>query len=335
MSAVRAVARRFWAGELGSAGTVLSLALAPAEAIYRVAAGMRNRAFDRGLLDVVRVSVPVISVGNIAVGGTGKTPFASWLARDLALRAHRPAILHGGYAADEPELHRRWTPDIPVYVEADRSAAAVRAAADGATVLVLDDGFQHRRFQRDLDIVLVAAERWSGSTRLLPRGPWREPLSALRRADVVVVTRKTASAAAAWQTGCAIQELTGQMPVVAHLRPTGWRRAGGEDGGRQAPVEAALLVSGLAEPGLFVENARTAGALLAGELAFADHHSYTQADARRILSMAAGRPIVTTEKDWTKLESWLGDAPVWLLEQQVVMESGDAILMNAISQVLP
>ncbi|HSJ32130.1 MAG TPA: tetraacyldisaccharide 4'-kinase, partial [Longimicrobiales bacterium] len=186
------LARRWWAGELGVAGTALDVALAPAEAAYRLGVSLRNRAYDRSMIASTEASLPVVSIGNIAVGGTGKTPFTSWLARRLAQRGQKPAIVHGGYAEDEPELHRTWTPDIAVFVDRDRVHAAAQAHAARATVVLLDDAFQHRRLRRDLDIVLISAERWSDTVRLLPRGAWREPPAALARADVIVCVRKTA-----------------------------------------------------------------------------------------------------------------------------------------------
>jgi tetraacyldisaccharide 4'-kinase len=334
MSSVHALARRWWAGELAHGGRLLSLALAPAEAVYRLAAGVRNRAFDRGLLPAARATVPAISIGNIAVGGTGKTPFASWLARRLRAEGQRPAILHGGHAGDEPALHRRWTPDIPVFEQRERSAAAARAIALGATVLILDDAFQHRRMHRDLDIVLIAAERWRLPARLLPRGPWREPPSALGRAHVIVVTRKTASLAVARQAALDIETLSGCASVLVHLHAARWQAVGSAPAA-SAPPAPAVLVSGIAEPALFAGSARAAGAVLAEELIFDDHHDYTAADVQRIIATAAGRPIVTTEKDWTKLERWLEGAAVWLLELDVVVEAGGGTLDRALRRVLP
>jgi tetraacyldisaccharide 4'-kinase len=331
------LARRLWAGQLGRAGSVLRLALAPAEAVYRGAVHARGIAYDRGVLHVGRAAVPVISVGNIAVGGTGKTPFAHWLARHLQARGRRPAILHGGYAGDEPMLHRQWSPSIPVVVCRDRVAGAARAVAEGADVILLDDGFQHRRLHRDLDLVLLAAERWAPKLRVLPRGPWREPVSALHRADLVIVTRKTASRRT---RDVVLRELDalGLSTAAVHLRPSGWRTAGppaAELVAVSAPAEPALLVCGVAEPTLVAGSARAAGADVAAVLAFGDHHDYSDSDVRHILEVAAGRCIVTTEKDWVKLEPRLAGMRVWLLTQEVVVEHGahsvEALLTRALS----
>jgi tetraacyldisaccharide 4'-kinase len=331
------LARRLWGGQLGHTGSVLRLVLAPAEAAYRGAVHARGLAYDHGVLAVRRVAVPVISVGNIAVGGTGKTPFTHWLARHLQARGRVPAILHGGYAGDEPMLHRKWSPSIPVVVGRDRVAGAMRAVAEGADVIVLDDGFQHRRLHRDLDLVLLAAERWAPKLRVLPRGPWREPVSALHRADLVIVTRKTASLRS---RDAVLRELDalGLRTAAVHLRPSGWRPAGhpaGEPAPVSAPAEPALLVCGVAEPTLVAGSARAAGADVAAVLAFGDHHDYSEADARHIGEVAAGRCIITTEKDWVKLESRLAGMRVWLLTQEVVVEHGadsvEALLTKALS----
>jgi tetraacyldisaccharide 4'-kinase len=335
-AALHDAARRLWAGEMGVRGSALGAALAPAAAAYRLGVAARNRAYDAGLLPAWHAGIPVVSVGNIAVGGTGKTPFAHWLAVQLRARGRTPAILHGGYAADEPALHRRWAADIAVVVGRDRVHGAQQARAAGADVLVLDDGFQHRRLHRDLDIVLVAAERWQGaSARLLPRGPWREPVTALRRATLVVVTRKTATEQAAQQVAADVAAVLGRADgpsmLRVFLRAGRWRHDGAA---AAAPERAALLVAGLADPGLFVEGARQAGARVAGVLAFRDHHEYGSDDADRIRTAAGGAPIVTTEKDWTKLDRWLDARDVWLLAQDVVLEHGAAELETRIARML-
>jgi tetraacyldisaccharide 4'-kinase len=323
-------ARRWWDGRLGVAGSVLDAAALPAAALYRGAVGVRNRAYDRGLLATSRAAVPVVSVGNIAVGGTGKTPFAHWIARSLKARGAHPAILHGGYADDEPALHRLWSPDLPVEVGRDRAAGAARAVAAGADVLVLDDAFQHRRMARDLDLVLVAAERGLDRVRLLPRGPWREPRSALRRADVVVLTCRTDADGAATLVD-ALRPLTGRPVVLAHIAPAGWLHDGAAAGPPPAP---ALAVAGVAEPDIFARSARLAGADVARLLEFPDHHAYDAADAARIRDAAAGAPIVTTEKDWMKLAGLLPAGDVWLLTQEVrILDGADrlAALLDGIA----
>jgi tetraacyldisaccharide 4'-kinase len=323
--------RRWWGGQLGAAGTALDVALAPVEAAYRLGTALRNRAYDRGMLATASADLPVISVGNIAVGGTGKTPFTSWLAQRLAARGEHPAIVHGGYAQDEPELHRVWAPQIPVFVDRDRARAAERARAAGASVVVLDDAFQHRRLRRDLDIALVSVERWSDAARLLPRGAWREPPAALRRADLIVCVRKTAVVEEAAQLATTLAAASGTTVIRAHLRATTWQQDGAP---AEPPPGACLLVAGLADPALFAANARAAGAAVTTELTFPDHHEYDDADAVRIRSAAAGRAVVTSAKDWVKLRGRIAAAQTWVLTQVVVLEDGEPLLDAALDRVL-
>jgi len=322
--------RRVWEGE-GPAASLGSLVLAPASWLYRAATSARNRLYDRGVLAVRSASLPVVSVGNIAVGGTGKTPFTAWIAGELERRGHRAAVLHGGYADDEPALHRRWSPGRPVLVGRDRVESAARAAAEGATVAILDDGFQHRRLARDLDIVLVAAETWDGPRRLLPRGPWRERGAALRRADLIVVTRKTADATRAAGVASAVRKVSGgRTCCVAVLMPDGWRALAAAAGVPEGPC---LAVAGVAAPDRFIENARSAGADIVAAVLFGDHHDYTAADGARIVREAAGRAIVTTEKDATKLHALVSGAPLWALQQAVGIETGADALAESLDRI--
>lgn len=343
-----AFVERMWTGDGGVAGAMVSALLTPAELAFRGASSLRNRAFSRGLRSVVHAPIPVISVGNIAVGGAGKTPFSAFLAHRLLAFGHRPALLHGGYAEDEPMLHRRWNPDVPVYVGRDRAASAHAAAAAGATVAILDDGFQHRRLARDVDFVLVAAETWTDSPRLLPRGPWREPPSSLRRASAVVVTHRTDVDAS--RVRAEVQHVAPGVPVwIARMTPVRWRRpaspaqdhdrvrdaddAGSDVQSAGPPQRPALLVAAVAHPELFIAGARTAGARIDDVLTYRDHHAYTNADATQIAARAAGRPIVTTAKDWVKLAGLLPPDVVWLLEQDVVMTDGAEALDGLLSSL--
>ncbi|MBX6364902.1 MAG: tetraacyldisaccharide 4'-kinase, partial [Gemmatimonadetes bacterium] len=340
-----AFVQRWWRGEAGWPGRALDVALAPAELLFRAGAAAYHGAYARGVWRVERVAAPVVSVGNLTVGGTGKTPFTRWLVDELLRRGARPAVLHGGYAADEPALHARWHPDVPVIAERDRRIGARRALATGATVLVLDDGFQHRRLARDLDIVLVAAERWSARPRLLPRGPWREAPAALARANVVVVTRRTAPAAAAAAVAGELRRFApGAAAAIVALRPAGWLRRPGaapstaaRPGRRLASLDGVgdgcarwsaaagaprgVAVCAIAEPASFFAQARAAGAVLTGSLEFRDHHTYTRDDAARIAAAAAGAAVITTAKDAVKLEPLLPDAELWVLEQEGAVEA--------------
>ena len=225
---------------------------APPKSSSASAMTARNVLYDRGLFRSYRLPRPVISVGNLTTGGTGKTPVVRWLVRVLRRRGWTPGILHGGYAEDEPALHRAWFPDLPVVADRDRLRGAGRAMEMGADVLVLDDAFQHRRIGRDLDIVLVAAEAWGRTARLLPRGPYREPPSALRRADLVVVTRRTATAARAAQVEWDVGRISGRPTARLHLDARRWIRPDGslvtsmsEDALRAVPMSLREAAYGL------------------------------------------------------------------------------------------
>ncbi len=330
MSAVERARRieRLLHGGGGVPGRLLRAGLAPAELLYRLGSSVYHGLYDRGRRTPQRVAVPVISVGNIAVGGAGKTPFAAWLVDRLQERDRTPALLHGGYGFDEPALHRRWHPEIPVVALKDRLAGAGAAITAGADVIVLDDGFQHRRLHRDLDIVLFAAESWTPQPRLLPRGPWREPLGALERADIVVVTRKIESEEGAAAVAAELARGLPNVPIVrAAILPDGWE---GSTRSEAAPRGPTLAVAGIAAPETFLGNAAVAGASVESMLLFPDHHDYSSADVARIRDVAEGRPIVTTAKDAVKLRAFGLDRSLWVLRQRVTFDFGLGQLLRLI-----
>jgi tetraacyldisaccharide 4'-kinase len=332
----RSFVTRWWSGDAGAAGKVLDAALLPAELGFRRIVAARNRAFDRGD-SVEAVGVPVVSVGNIAVGGAGKTPFAAWLVARLREWGRTPGIALRGYGEDEVLLHRELNPDVHVAAAARRIDAARVLEAAGCDLVVLDDGFQHRRLARDLDLALVAAETWTRTPRLLPRGPWREDVTALARADAVVVTRKSASPDRAREVADdAAAVASGRAVVICHLAVDRLTRL---HGGETMPLDAlagrgVLAVAALASPKPFFAALREVGATVE-EAAYADHHPFAAADARRIEAQAAGRTIVMTRKDAVKLRPLLGpstDAAV--LEQAVRIEAGGEALDAALRRAL-
>jgi tetraacyldisaccharide 4'-kinase len=322
---------RWWEGGYGLRGQLLHALLAPAEMLFRMAVWLRNRAYDAGVIATTRIEIPVVSVGNLTIGGAGKTPVARWVVDELLRRGYRPAVLHGGYAEDEPQLHRSWHPDVPVFAEKDRIAAARRAVACGATVVVLDDGFQHRRISKDLEILLIAAETWTAHPKLLPRGPWREGPGALRRADVIAVTRKTGTPEASLDVVRQIATIApGASLASVFLRPCGWHNAAGQVGHPDGPV---LGVVGIASPALFTENARALGADVTEVVVFPDHHEYSAADIQRIRVLAGDRSIITTAKDQVKLSALQKDAEVWVLDQDMEIELGNDVFADAFNRL--
>ena len=324
-----ALTRMAWSDEGGIGGSALRAALLPASGLFRLGALAHHGLYDAGLRSVARVPIPVISVGNLRVGGAGKTPFSAWVVDRLVELGCKPAVLHGGYGSDEPALHRRWHPDVPVLIGRERSESARAAAEQGRDVVVLDDGFQHRRLARDLDIVLLAAEHGVDPIRLLPRGPWREALPALGRAGVVVVTRKTASRERADQVIATVRERVERRAVHARIEPAGWSALDGR--AVAAPTGPVLALSSIAEPESFRRTLEGLGLTLAGQLAFPDHHDYTDADVASIERNAAGRTVVTTTKDAVKLAAMAGATDIRVLEQRVIIEEGEAELVERIA----
>ena len=325
--------------------------LTAASVPYGLAVRARNRAYDRGRREVRRATVPVISVGNITAGGTGKTPMVAWLAEHLKDR-RRVAILSRGYGRDrqsgvddENAMLARMAPGAALVVNADRVAGAEEAVGvHGAEVLILDDGFQHRRLARDLDIVLVDAVQPFGGGRLLPRGLLREPLSELKRADFIVLTRSDlVGPGRIGRIRGEFRRYAGGVPIaLAEHRPTGLRRvdaAGDAEGdappeggvplGGDIPLEGLCegrwaAFCGIGNPEGFRRTLEHLGAQLIRFDAFPDHYRYAQAEVRELLERAAAggcEGVLTTEKDATKVEGLLaGQCPVPVLALRVGME---------------
>jgi tetraacyldisaccharide 4'-kinase len=303
--------------------------LAGLSAPYGIAVSARNLAYDRGWLASRRAAVPVISVGNLTTGGTGKTPFTAFLARELQSRGLRPGLLSRGYRSldgaenDEKRVLDRLCPGVAQVQNPDRVAGAERAILEfGCKVLILDDGLQHRRLQRDVEIVLIDALRPWGFGRLLPRGLLREPMSGLRRADLIVITRADQAPAAR------VAELRRQ---VAEITPAPVADIAFEPGmlidseGCETPLSSltgrvCLAFCGIGNPEGFAATLRSAG--ISAELeVFPDHHHYAAADFERLRRKAEAMgdvALVTTLKDLVKLpEKWLGGVPVLAVDQRL------------------
>ena len=326
-----------WYGD-GIAARAARGALIPATWLYRVGIAVHNRRYA-GDGAVQQAQVPVLSLGNVTVGGTGKTPVAAWAARALRTRGARPAIVMRGYGADEPLVHARLNPDVPVVVDADRVRGAARAHADGADCVVLDDGFQHRRLGRVSDWVLVAAEQWRDDLRLLPAGPLREPASALGRANILLVTRKTATHDVAREIAA---RLGAQFPhagvASCHLAPDALVHA--HTGEEQSLGSLAGLrivaIAAVGAPDAFFAQLRALGAIV-DEHAYPDHHAFSYDDVTKLSSAARGADaLVCTLKDAVKLAPlWTAaSAPLWYVSQIAVIEQGAALLDQALESVL-
>ncbi|HEU4642398.1 MAG TPA: tetraacyldisaccharide 4'-kinase [Gemmatimonadaceae bacterium] len=339
MADVRGV-ERLWFGDDALAGAARA-ALAPAEALYAAVVAARGALYDARLLRARASPIAVVSVGNLTVGGTGKTPVAAWLARRLADRGAHPAIVLRGYGADEPLVHQRLNPDVPVIVSPDRVAGVSRAAEEtNADVAVLDDAFQHRRAARDADIVLVSADRWTGRRRLLPAGPWRERPRALRRASLAIVTRKAVPPDRAARVADELAALAPDVPrAVVHLAPGELHRA---DESTRAPLatlagERVLAISAVGDPGAFAAQLAASGARVIAA-PFPDHHHFVAAECARLAARAGAedaRPVCTL-KDAVKLHPVWPRAvpPLWYVSQRIDVESGESAIDHLLTSLL-
>ncbi len=329
---------RLWYGEDVGARAARA-ALTPASWLYGAAIGVRAWRFEHSTNARLASALPALSLGNITVGGTGKTPVAAWAAAALQARGAHPAVLMRGYGDDEPLVHARLNPTVPVVVDADRVRGAIHAREAGADCVILDDGFQHRRIARVSDWVLVSAERWRDDLRLLPAGPLRELVGALTRADVLLVTRKSAALSAADSIAERLQERLPMLPVaVCHLafealvnvrteerQPVSWLN------GRRIVAAAAV-----GDSAAFFAQLEAAGARLDAR-PYRDHHAFTPADAAELMAAADRRDgLVCTLKDAVKLAPlWPANAaPLWYVSQIAVIERGSAELDRALATVL-
>ncbi len=291
----------------------------------------------------VKLPVPVISVGNITVGGTGKTPLTRWLCQRLYEIGHRPAALTPlPMSADEPQEHLSNAPMLrcsrtfAVYGGRDRIVSAERAIGKGATVIVLDDGFQYRRLYRDMDIVLWDATAW-----LHPASPFlREPLTALRRATAVVLSKADALDDATRKTLCSqLNEFSGGEKVVAAFgyvptEPSSLQSLRG-DGIKGMRVVAA---TGIANPRYFVQTALRAGCDVAALICFPDHHRFTPKDAALVAGWAqreGADAVLTTHKDAVKWKRvWKSDVPLLVLDFRLEWLWGETGLWQKILMAL-
>jgi tetraacyldisaccharide 4'-kinase len=307
---------------------------AAASFLYGAAVKVRGLAYDLGWLVEEEIPIPVISVGNLSTGGSGKSPCVAAVCRLLLREGFRPAVVSRGYkgrrkepvvvvsdgerllarppdAADEASMLAEQLPGVPV-LTGPRRALVGRAAVEGfgANVVVLDDGFQHRSLGRNLDIVLVDATRPPSLDALLPLGSLREPPSCLGRADLVVATKSTKPEDAV-TVG---QWAWGRVPVVRSQHvPVGWRALPGSDLTplEERPTGKALAFCALASPESFRKTLASLGVPLAGFTAYRDHHLYRASDGAFLAAWArrvGAEWFLTTDKDAVRLDR-LGDLP--------------------------
>ena len=302
----------------------------PLSAVFGLGVRARNALYDRGLARSERLAGPVVSIGNLSVGGSGKTPFVLLLGELLKARGLKFDVLSRGYGrqsrgvalvdpagsphdfGDEPLLIARRL-SVPVMVGESRYAAGILAEQKfGPQLHLLDDGFQHRSLTRDFDIVLVTPE--DARDRLLPAGRLREPLTALRRADAVVLTSGASPQAFPLGQKLVWRARRGIVPTNVPAGP--------------------VVFCGIARPQNFVAQLRTAGIEPVAEAFYRDHHAYTEQDIRDLLDLrqrSQADGFVTTEKDAVNLGGYLA-ALGRLAVVPVKMELIDAA--NAVDTIL-
>jgi tetraacyldisaccharide 4'-kinase len=314
---------------------------------YGAAIASRNLAFDRGWLRVHHAGVPVVSVGNLTVGGTGKTPMVEWVARRFRRQGWRVAILSRGYKQvhginDEGRVLEENLPDVPHLQDQDRVRSARIAVEElEAEVLVLDDGFQHRRLARDLDIVLIDALEPFGLGHLLPRGLLREPIKSLRRADLVVLSRVDLVSAADREAIRAEVERRCESRnwVEARHAPRDLIDADGTSNPVAELADTrAVAFCGIGNPEGFRRTILPLCSELCGFRIFPDHHDYTASDVdslERWASDLRANLVLTTQKDLVKLRSSsLGPVPLRAIRIGLEMAAGEDVMDDALARLL-
>ncbi len=322
----------------GVAASILRSILRVVEAPYSSAVAWRNRQYDRGRKEVQRVGIPVISVGNLTLGGTGKTPMVEWLARWFLDRGVRVTIVSRGYGAkagssnDEALELAEKLPDVPHVQNPDRVAAARAAIAEhNCQLILLDDAFQHRRIHRDLDIVLLDALAPFGYGHLFPRGMLREPLSSLRRADVVALSR--ANLIDPSERSRIQSVVRGHAPEALWIECSHAPRELRSASGKRA--EIASLASrkiaafcGIGNPAGFRRTLSQCGCDVAAFREFADHYSYEQSDLDSLGAWASGLAVdavVCTQKDLVKIGvDRVRELPLWAIAIGLEISIGQA-----------
>jgi tetraacyldisaccharide 4'-kinase len=319
------------------------LALLPASGLWRLGMSARTAAYERAWLPSNQLPLPSVAVGNLTVGGSGKTPIAIWIASYYAAKGLVPGIVLRGYGGDEALVHKHSVPTARVVTNPDRLAGTQEALASGAQVVVLDDAYQRLDVQRDLNIAVVSAETTRAVRWPLPAGPWREGVDSLDRADALIVTRKRASAEAARLLADELQSRIQGPVAVVHL---GLRNLEGLVSRESHPASVlagkrVVAASAIADPGSFVAQTKSTGAAVQ-VATWKDHHAYQDEDVAW-LAHAARRAdhVVITEKDAVKLrDRWPANTPEPLvavldLEWQTGEEALRAALDAVVATITP
>ncbi|MDO8747882.1 MAG: tetraacyldisaccharide 4'-kinase [Candidatus Omnitrophota bacterium] len=297
--------------------------------------------YKRGILPGYRPQAKVISVGNITLGGTGKTPLVEFLAEALLRKGKRVVVLSRGYSLDEPRMLENKIKGLRVFTGRDRIKTAKEAQdALDPEVMILDDGFQHWRLKRDLDIVLLNSRNYFGNRSLIPRGILREPPSSLARADVIVISKVDSV-----KDISLIKNELGQINPRALIVECAYKPECVTDA--QGKVYAwgiienknICLLSGIADPDYFKKTASDLGARIVSDQRFPDHHQYHKGDIEKIVRACRKKnvdTIVTTEKDLTRLplSEFASDIKILILKIKLVITHNEESLFNRVFGLL-
>ena len=350
-------------GERGLKPALCRLGLRVASVPYGWAVWLRNRLYDRGYLRVYRASIPVISVGNLTLGGTGKTPCVEYVARFFRQRGRRVAILSRGYGGaaksrgsgepggvgspkapnDEALVLHENLPDVPHLQGPHRATLAATAVRDLASeVLVLDDGFQHRRLARDLDLVLLdATEPW-GFGYLFPRGGLREPPAELGRASAVILTRcnRLNGRERGRLREAVIRAVPGAPIIETSHRPIDLVNSERVTAGlERLSGRTVAAFCGIGNPEAFRHTLIDLGAKVVAWRTLADHHRYSPRDVEELQLWAGRLPaeclIATTQKDLVKIRTvYLGGKELWAVRIRLQVDAGERELHMMLDSVL-
>jgi len=352
--------RKLISGRSGGLGAgLLRFFLGIAAAGYSIVVWLRNFLYSRGWLKTCRANAVVISIGNITVGGTGKTPLVIWLCDLLRKKDISCGVLSRGYKttkgnfSDEPAIFAESCPDAKVIVNPDRVAGATEAVEKfGAAVLIMDDGFQHRRLGREVDIVTIDATLPFGYGRMLPAGLLREPVASLKRADAAIITRcDQVSDAELARLEEKLRQVNPEMIIVRSVHvPTCAKSVSGEEIGiDELKGKKIFAFCGIGNPDAFLNTLGKLGANPVGSKIYNDHHQYTNNDIADIYAEAGhfqADLILSTQKDRTKINllgSVKKDIPFAYLAIELKFLSGedkftqlieDALAVNIVSRGL-
>lgn len=343
--------------------TLFRILLIPFSWLYGAVIWIRNYCYTVRIFKQKHLSCTVISIGNIVAGGTGKTPAVAALAKLLKNKGFQVVILLRGYkrhsseeitvvsdgenrlcsreeSGDEADMLARQLPNIPIIVGKRRYLTG-KAAIDRfkSNIVILDDGFQHRQLARDVDILTIDATQPYGTGVLLPIGTLREPISALQRADIILLTHTDAVGTNIANLKAELNRLAPNIPILESVhQPTALYWLNQSDGHRTMPIKnltgkRLLAVCGIGNPDAFVTTLEKSNPEGVELFAFPDHHVYTESDLHLIehqMQQCEAEWVITTQKDEQKLASLSTELPIVVLAIELVTTEGEAVLMDAL-----